>query len=208
MPVQSTVPDLKVTRPEMYFGELTNNDVYVRTRQKEFNYPQGETNNQTSYEGTGGIQLGGIFRRLLIAIDRGDLTKLPFSDDINGGQPAADAPQHSRSRRGAGAVSHVRSRSVHRRHRRRKTDLWMMDGFTTSETYPYARHYRLENERINYVRNSVKATIDAYDGDDDVLRLRRGRSDHRRLSRDIPDAFSRRAARCRPTCAATCAIRS
>ena len=44
-----------MTRPEVYFGELTNTDVYVRTRQKEFNYPQGETNNETSYEGSGGI---------------------------------------------------------------------------------------------------------------------------------------------------------
>src|SRR4029450_11279989 len=81
MPVQSTIPGIKVTRPEIYFGELTNTDVYVKTRQKEFNYPQGETINLTSYEGTGGIVIGGFFRRLLIALDRGDLTKLPFSDD-------------------------------------------------------------------------------------------------------------------------------
>src|SRR6266513_2571568 len=82
MPVQSTVPSIKVTRPEIYFGELTNNDVYVKTRQKEFNYPQGETNNLTSYEGAGGIALGGFFRRALIALERGDLAKLPFSDDV------------------------------------------------------------------------------------------------------------------------------
>ena len=56
MPVQSTIPGLTVTRPEIYFGEQTNTDVYVKTRQKEFNYPQGETNNLTSYEGTGGIR--------------------------------------------------------------------------------------------------------------------------------------------------------
>src|SRR5947208_7448537 len=83
MPVRSTIPSVKVTRPEIYFGELTNNDVYVKTRQKEFNYPQGETNNLTSYEGNGGIQLGGFLRWLLIALDRGDLAKLPFSDDVN-----------------------------------------------------------------------------------------------------------------------------
>ena len=58
MPVQSTVPEIRLTRPEIYFGELTNTDVYVKTRQKEFNYPQGETNNFTTYEGTGGIQVG------------------------------------------------------------------------------------------------------------------------------------------------------
>src|SRR5437660_7836321 len=82
MPVQSTIPGLKVTRPEIYFGELTNTDVYVKTRQKEFNYPQGQTNNLTSYEGTGGIAIGGFLRRLLIAISQGDLAKLPFSDDV------------------------------------------------------------------------------------------------------------------------------
>ena len=58
MPVQSTIPGLSVTRPEIYFGELTNTDVYVKTRQKEFNYPQGDANNLTSYQGNGGIRLG------------------------------------------------------------------------------------------------------------------------------------------------------
>jgi len=56
MPVQSNVPGLAVTRPEIYFGELTNTDVYVKTRQQEFNYPQGDTNNLTSYQGSGGIE--------------------------------------------------------------------------------------------------------------------------------------------------------
>src|ERR1700719_520816 len=83
MPVQSTVPSLAVTRPEIYFGELTNTDVYVKTRQQEFNYPQGDANNLTSYQGNGGIRLGGWLRRTLIALDRGDLAKLPFSDDVN-----------------------------------------------------------------------------------------------------------------------------
>jgi uncharacterized membrane protein (UPF0182 family) len=83
MPIQSTVQSIVVRRPEIYFGELTNTDVYVKTRQQEFNYPQGQANSLTSYEGNGGIVLGGFLRRILIASDRGDLTKLPFSDDIN-----------------------------------------------------------------------------------------------------------------------------
>ena len=70
MPVQSSVPGITVTRPEIYFGELTNSDVYVKTRQQEFDYPAGDTNKVSSYEGTGGVQLGGFFRRLLIALDR------------------------------------------------------------------------------------------------------------------------------------------
>ncbi len=82
MPVQSAVPGLSVTRPEIYFGEMTNTDVYVKTHQQEFNYPQGQSNNLSSYEGTGGIAMGGFLRRVLLAFDRGDLTKVPFSDDI------------------------------------------------------------------------------------------------------------------------------
>jgi uncharacterized membrane protein (UPF0182 family) len=163
MPVQSTIPSLTVTRPEIYFGELTNTDVYVKTRQKEFNYPQGETNSLTSYEGNGGILLGGFFRRLIIALDRGDLAKLPFSDDIT-----------------------AESRLLMRRNIRERVVAlapfltfdedpyiivgddgrlsWMMDGFTTSESYPYARHFRLGRDLVNYMRNSVKAIVDAYDG--------------------------------------------
>src|SRR5208283_4189095 len=80
MPVQSTVPGLSVTRPEIYFGEMTDTDVYVKTHQQEFNYPEGQSNNLSTYQGNGGIEMGGFFRRLLLAFDRGDLTKVPFSD--------------------------------------------------------------------------------------------------------------------------------
>jgi uncharacterized protein len=163
MPIQSTVPGLTVTRPEIYFGQVTNTDVYVKTRQKEFNYPQGETNNLTSYDGNGGMALGGFLRRLLIALDRGDIAKLPFSDDVT-----------------------TDSRLLMRRNIRERVAtlapfltfdadpyivigdggrlFWMMDGFTTSDTYPYARPYRLDGAPVNYVRNSVKIVIDAYDG--------------------------------------------
>jgi uncharacterized membrane protein (UPF0182 family) len=164
MPIQSTIPGLTVTRPEIYFGELTNTDVYVKTRQKEFNYPQGDANNLTSYQGNGGIRLGGWLRRTLIALDRGDLAKLPFSDDVN-----------SESRL-----------LMRRRLSERVQELapfltldpdpyvvvgedgrlyWLMDAFTTSDSYPYARRYTLGNHRMNYIRNSVKILIDAYAGE-------------------------------------------
>ncbi len=164
MPIQSTVPSINVTRPEIYFGELTNTDVYVKTRQQEFNYPQGETNNLTSYEGNGGILLGGFLRRILIASDRGDLTKLPFSDDIN-----------------------TESRLLMRRNIRDRVTA--LAPFLTYDPDPYIVHRRrwpavldygcvhnlgqLFHTRpttgsatisINYMRNSVKVVIDAYDG--------------------------------------------
>ena len=78
MPVESTRPEIRVTRPEIYFGEQTNWPVYVKTRQKEFNYPEGEANNYSTYEGTGGIRMGSFLRRLLIAWTIGDITKVPF----------------------------------------------------------------------------------------------------------------------------------
>jgi uncharacterized membrane protein (UPF0182 family) len=163
MPVQATTPSLAVTRPEVYFGEMTNTDVYVKTRQQEFNYPQGQTNNLTSYEGTGGIVLGGFFRRLAIALDRGDIGKLPFSDDVT---------RESRL---------LMRRTVHDRAAELAPFLqfdpdpyivltpdgrlsWIMDAFTASSYYPYSRAYRAEGLRLNYVRNSVKAVVDAYDG--------------------------------------------
>ncbi|MGB6682263.1 MAG: UPF0182 family protein [Candidatus Acidiferrum sp.] len=163
MPVESTVPGLAVTRPEIYFGQLTNTDVYVKTRQQEFNYPQGQTNSFTSYQGSGGIVLGGFFRRILIAADLGDLTKLPFSDDVT-----------------------EDSRLLMRRNLRARVSTlapfltfdsdpyvvvaqdgrlyWMMDAFTSSDSYPYSSHYFLDGNPVNYMRNSVKAVIDAYNG--------------------------------------------
>jgi len=163
MPVQSTVRGLNVTRPEVYFGELTNTDVYVKTRQQEFNYPQGQTNSLTSYAGNDGIVLGGFLRRIIIALDRGDLAKLPFSDDVN-----------------------KDSRLLMRRNVRDRASTlapfltydpdpyivlgddgrlsWIMDAFTVSDSYPYSSHYRLDRNLLNYMRNSVKVVIDAYDG--------------------------------------------
>ena len=163
MPVQSTIASLKVTRPEIYFGELTNTDVYVRTRQQEFNYPQGQTNNLTSYEGTGGIVIGGFLRRAIIALDRGDLAKLPFSDDVT-----ADSRllmrRNVRERVAALAPFLVFDPDPYIVVGDDGRLWWMMDGFTTSDSYPYSRHYQLGRDRVNYVRNSVKAVVNAYDG--------------------------------------------
>jgi uncharacterized membrane protein (UPF0182 family) len=163
MPVQSTIKGLSVTRPEIYFGEMTDTDVYVKTRQQEFNYPQGDTNNLTSYQGTGGIEMGGLMRRILISFDRGDLAKVPFSDDVNAGsrllirrsvreRVAALAPFLTFDQDPYIVVGDDGRLS------------WVMDAFTSSDSYPYSTHYSLDNQSINYMRNSVKAVVDAYDG--------------------------------------------
>ena len=164
MPVQSTVPDFTITRPEIYFGQMTNTDVYVKTHQQEFNYPQGQSNNLTTYEGTGGIVLGALLRRILISADRGDLWKLPFSDDIT--------PQSRLLMR----------RNIFNRVQALAPFLtwdpdpyivigddgrlyWMLDAFTTSDSYPDSTHYPLGDDSANYMRNSVKVVVDAYNGD-------------------------------------------
>jgi len=163
MPVQSTVPGVQVTQPEIYFGELTNTDVYVKTHQQEFNYPQGQGNNLSSYVGTGGIAMGGFLRRAMLAFDLGDLTKVPFSDDIT-----AD------------------SRLLMRRNVLQRVSTlapfltfdedpyivvgadgrlsWIIDAFTSSATYPFSAPTTLENQPVDYIRNSVKAVVDAYNG--------------------------------------------
>jgi len=171
MPVQSTVRALTVTRPEIYFGELTNTDVYVKTRQKEFNYPQGESNNLTSYEGNGGIVVGNFLRRAIIALDRGDLAKLPFSDDVN----------------------HDSRLLMQRNIRDRVTALapfltydpdayivlgddgrlsWIMDAFTVTDSYPYSTHYRLDNNLINAYDGTT--TFYVFDAEDPIIAAYRG----------------------------------
>jgi len=163
MPVQSTIRGLTVTRPEIYFGERTNTDVYVKTRQQEFDYPQGQTNSLTSYQGTGGIPIGGFLRRVLLAYDLDDLGKLPFSDDVTPDsrllmrrtvrdRVAALAPFLTFDQDPYIVVGDDGRLS------------WMMDAFTTSDSYPYSTHYGLGDDTINYMRNSVKVVIDAYNG--------------------------------------------
>ncbi|MDE3187276.1 MAG: UPF0182 family protein, partial [Acidobacteriota bacterium] len=163
MPVQSTVPGLNVARPEIYFGELTDTDVYVKTRQQEFNYPQGDTNNLTSYQGNCGIVLGGFLRRVLLAFDRGDLAKLPFSDDVNS-ESRLLMRRNVRDRVAVLAPFLTFEQDPYIVLGDDSRLSWMMDGFTTSDNYPYSTHYGLNNRAINYMRNSVKVVVDAYDG--------------------------------------------
>jgi len=163
MPVQSTVHGLGVTRPEIYFGELTDTDVYVKTQQKEFNYPQGESNNLTSYEGSGGIVLGSFLRRVLIAFDRDDLAKLPFSDDVTGDSRLL-MRRNIRERVAALAPFLTFDPDAYIVLGDDGRLSWIMDAFTVSDSYPYSTHYRLGNDAVNYMRNSVKVVIDAYDG--------------------------------------------
>jgi len=163
MPVQSTVHGLNVTRPEIYFGEMTNTDVYVKTGQQEFNYPEGQANNLASYQGSGGIVVGGFLRRILLAFDRGDIAKLPFSDDVNA-QSRLLMRRNVRERAAALAPFLTFDRDPYIVLGDDGRLSWVMDAYTSSDSYPYSAHRVLVDQSINYMRNSVKVVVDAYDG--------------------------------------------
>ena len=166
MPVKSTVPDLKLTRPEIYFGQRTDEPVYVNTRQREFDHPQGGSNTYTTYKGTGGVNLGGSIRRLLISWVLGDLSKIPFSSDVT---PESRVLLHRNIRERVERIAPfltydddpyiVIGNDGHL--------YWMIDAYTTSLYYPYSSHYRTGDGWANYMRNSVKVVIDAYNGTTD-----------------------------------------
>ncbi len=163
MPIESAVPDVKITRPEIYFGELTDRYIYVNTRQKEFDYPQGDANNYTTYQGTGGIQLGGTFRRLLLAWAVGDLSKLPFSDDITN-ESRLLIRRTIREIVNGVAPFLVYDRDPYIVVSNEGRLFWMIDAFTESSTYPYSSHHSVAGRSTNYIRNSVKVVVDAYNG--------------------------------------------
>jgi uncharacterized membrane protein (UPF0182 family) len=163
MPVQSNSAEIKVTRPEIYYGQETNTDVYVKTRQKEFDYPQGEINATTSYQGTGGIQIGGRARRMLLAWALGDLSKLPFSDDVTS-ESRVLIHRNIRELVNGIAPFLIYDNDPYIVVSNEGRLFWMIDAFTESSTFPYSRHYKVGASDVNYIRNSVKVTIDAYNG--------------------------------------------
>jgi uncharacterized membrane protein (UPF0182 family) len=163
MPVESTSPELKITRPEIYFGQDTRNDVYVKTKQKEFDYPQGEVNTYTTYEGTGGIRLGGGFRRTLLAWALGDISKLPFSDDITS-ESRVMIRRDIRQIVNGLAPFLIYDNDPYLVVSKDGRLFWMLDAYTQSASYPYSRHHTVGKYSVNYIRNSVKVVIDAYNG--------------------------------------------
>jgi uncharacterized membrane protein (UPF0182 family) len=148
----------KITRPEIYYGEIGNEYVLVRTRSQELDYPSGDQNVYTRYEGRGGIPVNSLLRKAAFAARFGALNVLLSNDltpesrvmiyrDI--GARVQEAAPFLKFDRDPYLVIGADGRLV-----------WMIDGYTTSVRYPYATPVR----GFNYIRNSVKATVDAYHG--------------------------------------------
>jgi len=154
-----SLADIKVTRPEIYFGELSNDYVVVKTKVPEFSYPTATGNINTTYAGKGGVPIDSLFRKALFAA-KFKTEKILLSSDISA---------ESRI---------IYNRNINERLRTIAPFLrfdgdpymvvdaggrlkWMIDAYTHSDRLPYSKPLK---GGINYMRNSVKATIDAYDG--------------------------------------------
>jgi uncharacterized membrane protein (UPF0182 family) len=163
MPVESTAPEIKVTRPEIYFGELTDRYVYVKTKQNEFDYPQGDTYATTTYQGTGGIPIGNRLRRMLLAWGIGDLSKLPFSNDVTSDSRLLINRDIRQIVNGvAPFLTYDKDPYIVVSNEGRL--FWILDAFTESDYFPYSTHHDVAGNSLNYIRNSVKVVIDAYNG--------------------------------------------
>lgn len=152
-----TTVDLNITEPSIYFGELVNDYAIVRTKAQEFHYPKGEDNVYTTYNGNGGIALGSFWRKLLFAAHFRNY-QIILSDDIT-----------SESRL-------MFDRQIRRRVSKIAPFLtldddpypvvsdgrifWIQDAYTTTDQYPYST----SSGGVNYIRNSVKVVIDAFQG--------------------------------------------
>lgn len=154
---------LKLTRPEIYYGEVSHEPVFVRTRQPEFNYPSGAGNVESRYQGKGGFPISSLPMRAAAALDSGDWNILLTSYLAPESRMMIRRRVRDRLQALAGFVVWDADPYLVITKEGRLT--WMVDGYTTSDAHPYSRSFFLQDiGRINYIRNSVKATVDAYDG--------------------------------------------
>ena len=164
MPLESTAQEIKVQRPQIYYGQKTDTNVYVKTKVKEFDFPQGDQGySSTSYEGSGGITMGGGVRRMLLAWALGDLSKIPFSDDVTADSRVLINRNIKEIVNGL-APFLIYDNDPYLVVGGDGQLYWMIDAFTESSNYPYSRHHSVGGNTVNYVRNSVKVIIDAYNG--------------------------------------------
>jgi uncharacterized membrane protein (UPF0182 family) len=158
LPPESSIDDLQVTEPSLYFGELSSDPVFVRTRTKEFHHPRGDDNVTTTYTGDGGVPVKSFIRKLLFSIRFRSLKTLLTNDLTAESRVLFHRRISQRVKRIAPflaldpdpylAISGGRL-------------FWILDAYTTSTRYPYSTPVA---GGMNYIRNSVKVTIDAYHG--------------------------------------------
>jgi uncharacterized membrane protein (UPF0182 family) len=161
-PPQIRTPSLKITRPEIYYGEAVHEPVFVRTAQPEFSYPSGSENVQHSYAGTGGFPIASLPMRFAAALRESDWN-IVLTQFLTG-ESRMMIRRRIRDRLETIASFVDWDRDPYLVITQEGRLVWIVDGYTSSDAHPYARSVRTAFGSLNYVRNSVKATIDAYDG--------------------------------------------
>jgi uncharacterized protein len=162
IPPKSQLPQLTVKRPEIYYGELTKGYAVVDTGQKEFDYPSGEENVYTAYEGKGGVSVNSLGRKLLFAIYFKDpnillspllkpTSRFLYYRDLKS-RISKVAPFLMLDQDPYMVISDGRL-------------YWIQDAYTSGDRYPYSTPTAGLG---NYIRNSVKIVLDAYDGTVDM----------------------------------------
>ncbi|MCQ2551602.1 MAG: UPF0182 family protein [Clostridia bacterium] len=162
IPSESSIADdITIKNNAVYFGEMTNDYILVNTDEKEFDYPDGDSNKYTEYDGHAGIKMNFI-NRLLFSIREGSF-KMLVSSNID---------RDSKIIINRNVVDRIQKIMPFLQY---EDDpylvtvngnlYWMLDAYTTSAYYPYAEPYSGEMGSTNYIRNSIKVVVDAYNGD-------------------------------------------
>ncbi len=158
LPPVSSV-SIKVTRPEIYFGEIADSWAFANTGQPEFDFPSGDENVYTSYQGAGGVRVGSFPRRLLFATYFRSMKVLLSSDITNESRAMYFRNIRVRSQKAIPFLTFDNDPYLVVDDEGRLC--WILDGYTRTSRYPYAEPL---SSGTNYLRNSVKVIIDAYDG--------------------------------------------
>lgn len=155
MPIKNST-DIKLTNPRIYFGEQTDLYALVNTNVSEFDYPQGEVNKVTNYDGKAGIKMSFI-NKILFAMNKGELNFLLSRDIKSTSKILINRNIVERAKAIAPFLNYDRDPYVVVSEGK---VYYILDAYTTSTQYPYSQ----PQNGVNYIRNSVKVVIDAYDG--------------------------------------------
>ena len=161
IPPVSTV-DFNITQPEIYYGEKTEKYVIVDTENREFNYPLGSENVFTHYQGTGGVSISSLWRRLLFAIHFRDVNILLTGSFTPESRIMLNRNVTERSMKVAPFLTYDHDPYIVISDDGKL--YWIQDAYTTSNRFPYSMPY---SPSFNYIRNSVKVVVDAFNGDID-----------------------------------------
>jgi len=161
-PPESSVPGVQLTQPQIYFGEQSDQPVFVDTQQAEFDYPKGDGDAHSTYAGSAGIAVGSLGRRIAASIAQDDVNILLANQLTSSSRLLLHRDIRER-------VAHLApfltlDPDPYMVINDKGQLFWMLDAYTTSDLHPYAQSVTLGDQTFNYIRNSVKITVDAYNG--------------------------------------------